>query len=179
VAENGFWEHSLGIAQAGRVLAEISPACPLRTEEIFVAGLLHDIGKLVIDEFLPANFGKRVSREQEVEAVGLDHAELAEYVLRQWNLPEGIVACVRYHHDYRQAGEWAPAAAVLTLAENICSYWGIGRKHPIDLAEEVPVTNFREIMADLDLPAEKWDQMIWDIQQNLVGLGGVFQEDPE
>jgi HD-like signal output (HDOD) protein len=177
--DQGFWMHSLGIALTSRVLSEMSPACPLRSEEIFVAGLLHDIGKLVIDEFLPPFFGKRVSREMEIEAVGLDHSELAEYILKQWNLPEGITACVRNHHDYRLAGEWATAAAVLTLAEDICGHWGVGRKHPVDLSEEVPVEKFLEILEDLDLPAEKWDQVIWDIRQNLVGLGGTFQEDPE
>ena len=177
--DQGFWMHSLSIAQTSRVLAEMSPACPLRTEEIFVAGLLHDVGKLVIDEFLPASTGVRISREMETEAVGLDHSELAEYILTQWNLPEGITACVRYHHDYKQAGEWATAAAVLTLAENICAHWGVGRKHPVDLSEEVPVDKFLGILDDLDLPAEKWDQVIWDIRQNLVGLGGIFQEDPE
>ncbi len=174
--DRGFWKHSLGIAQTSRVLAEVSPACSLRSEEIYVAGLLHDVGKLVIDEFLPPGDGKRVSRDKEIEAVGLDHAELAEYILRQWNLPESITACVRHHHDYKQAGEWAPGAAVLNLAEGVCGHWGLGRKHPIDLSEEVPVEKFQDILDDLGLPADKCDQVIWDIRQNLVGLGGIFKD---
>ncbi len=177
--DQGFWMHSMGIALTSRVLAEMSPGCPMRNEEIFVAGLLHDVGKLVIDEFLPTGTGKRVTREMEIEAVGLDHSELAEYILRQWNLPESITACVRHHHDYRGAGEWAQAAATLALAEGVCGHWGVGRQNPVDLSEEVPMEKFQEVMEDLGLPAEKWDHVIWDIRQNLVDLGEIFQEEPE
>ena len=177
--EKGFWLHSLGVAQTSRVLTEASPACPLRSEEVYVAGLLHDVGKLVINEFLPAGDGKHVSRRMEIEAVGLDHSELAEYILRQWNLPESITACVRYHHDYKQAGEWVSAAAILSLAEGICGHWGLGHKHSVDLSEDVPVEKFQDILVDLGLSVDKWDQVIWDIRQNLVDLDGVFLTDTE
>lgn len=172
----GFWMHSLGVAHASRVLAEVSPACLLRSEEIYVAGLLHDVGQLIIDDFLPPGDGKSVSRRKEIEAVGLDHTELAEHILRQWNLPESLTACVRYHHDYQQAGEWTPAAAVLCLAEGVCGHWGLGRKDPVDLSEDIPVEKFQDILDHIGLPAGKWDQVIWDIRQNLVGLAGSFQE---
>ncbi len=172
----GFWMHSLGVAQTSRVLAELSPACRLRSEEIYVAGLLHDVGQLVIDDFLPPGDGKSVSCRKEIEAVGLDHTELAEHLLRQWNLPESITACVRYHHDYEQAGEWSAAAAVLSLAEGICGHWGLGRKDAIDLSEDPPVEKFQDILDHIGLPAGKWDQVIWDIRQNLVGLEGTFQD---
>jgi len=172
----GFWMHSLGVAQTSRVLADMAPACSLRSEEIYVAGLLHDIGQLVIDDFLPAGDGKRVSRRMEIEAVGLDHTELAEHILRQWNLPESITACVRYHHDYSQAGEWATAAAILSLAEGVCGHWRLGRKNPIDLSEDIPAEKFQDLLDQISLPVEKWDQVIWDIRQNLVGLDGTFRE---
>ena len=172
----GFWKHSLGVAQTGRVLAEVSPACQLRSEEAYLGGLLHDVGQLIIDEFLPPMDGKRVGRQDETSAVGLDHTELGEYILRQWNLPESITACVRYHHDYKQAGEWTHGAAVVSLAEKICGHWGLGRKPAVDLSEEVPWEKFQETGNFIGLPEEKWDQVIWDIRQNLVSLDGIFQE---
>lgn len=177
--DQGFWLHSLGVAQTSRVLAEVSPLCSLRSEEIYVAGLLHDVGKLVINDFLPPGEGKRISREMEIEAVGLDHSELAEHILRQWNLPETITASIRHHHDYRQAGQWTPGAAVLTLAEGVCGHWGLGRQQDVDLSEDVPVDKFQEVLTDLGLPTEKWDQVIWDIRQNLVDLDGIFREYPD
>ena len=177
--DQGFWLHSLGVAQTSRVLAEVSPECPLRHEEVYVAGLLHDVGKLVINDFLPPGNGKRVSRQMETKAVGLDHCELAEHILRQWNLPESITASIRYHHDYLRAGQWARAAAVLALAEGICGHWGLGRRETVDLSEEVPVENFQIILNDLGLPTEKWDQVIWDIRQNLVDMDGIFRKDSD
>ena len=120
--EQGFWVHSLGVAQTSRVLVEGSTLCRMSAEEAFVAGLLHDIGKLVINDFLPATEGRRVTRDMEVEAVGLDHSELADHILKQWNLPDSITACVRHHHDFRQAGEWDRGAAVLGLAEGCLLY---------------------------------------------------------
>jgi putative nucleotidyltransferase with HDIG domain len=172
--ENGFWLHSLGVAQISRLLADSSSGCPLRGEEAFVAGLLHDVGKLVIDEFLEPLPGAEVTREDEVAAVGLDHSELAAHILAQWSLPESIVACVRHHHDHGEAGEWAKGAAVLKLAEGVCSAWGLGRCHPVDLSREVPADGFQDLLRELGIHASKWDQLIWDIRQNLAGLDGLF-----
>lgn len=176
--DHGFWVHSLGIAHVARVLAEASPACPLRGEEAFVAGLLHDVGKLVIDPFLEDNGGAPVTATEERGAVGLDHAELGGFILRQWNLPESITQCVRHHHDYRAAGEWALGAAVLTLAEEISGCWGLGQQDPVDLAEPLPSERFRPYLNDLGIPVEKWDQVVWEIQQNMSGLAGLFEQDP-
>jgi len=174
--KDGFWIHSLGVAQTCRVLVEGATSCPMRGEEAYVAGLLHDVGKLVINDFLPLSDGRRVNPDMEIAAVGLDHSEVGEHILRQWNLPESITACVRHHHDYRQAGNLAHCAAVLSLSEGICGHWELGRKNPVDLSEDVPMEKFKGIVDDLGLPAEKWDQVIWDIRQNLVGLDGIFRE---
>lgn len=177
--DRGFWRHSLGVGLTSRVLVEASPKWPLRSEEAYVAGLLHDIGQLVIDEFLPPMEGRRVGRKDEIEAVGLDHAELGEYILSQWNLPETITACVRHHHDYLEAGKWSQGAAVLNLAEGICGHWGLGRKREIDLSEDLPWEKFQVAAHFIGLPEENWNQVIWDIRQNLVGLDGIFQDYPE
>ena len=174
----GFWIHSLGVAHVARVLAEASHACPLRGEEAFVAGLLHDVGKLVIDEFLEDSGTDHVTRLEEEGAVGLNHPEMGGFILRQWNLPESITQCVLHHHDYKQAGEWALGAAVMALAEEISGCWGLGQIEPIDLSEPLPAHKFRPYLIDLEIPEEKWDQVVWEIQQNMSGLHGLFGKDP-
>ncbi len=172
--DQGFWLHSMGVGYATKVLVEASSQCPLHGEEGFVAGLLHDVGKLVIDEFLPESGPRPVTREEEVEAVGLDHGELAEYILKQWNLPESTSTTVRYHHDYINAGEMAGGAAALALAEGVCATWELGMNIPMDLSQEVPMEQFSELLDFLALDPAKWDQVIWDIRQSLVGLDDVF-----
>lgn len=174
--DQGFWLHSMGVGYATKVLVEASSQCPLHGEEGFVAGLLHDVGQLVIDEFLP--YGKKdITLEDESEAVGLDHAELAEYILKQWNLPSSTSTTVRYHHDYTNGGEMAGGAAALALAEGVCSTWQLGMNVPMDLSGEVPREQFSELIHFLGLDPSKWDQVIWDIRQSLVGLDEIFIDD--
>jgi HD-like signal output (HDOD) protein len=174
--ERGFWLHGLGVAHAASVVAEVSTDCPLRGDEAYVAGLLHDVAKLVIDDFLPESCVGRVTLEEEIEAVGLDHAELAEYILRQWNLPEVITSTVRWHHAHDKAGPWCLGSVALFLAERICDNWGIGRWGKIDVAEDMPVDEFTELLAALGIPLERWEQIIWDIRQRLVHLGSIFDK---
>ncbi len=175
--DQGFWLHSMGVGYATKILVEASHRCPLHAEEGFVAGLLHDVGKLVIDEFLPAGEPRPITREEETESVGLDHAELAEYILKQWNLPLSTSTTVRYHHEFRNGGSMAGGAAALALAQDVCATWDLGRTVPMDLSNEVPLEKFSEQAEFLALDPEKWDQVIWDIRQSLVGLDEIFGED--
>lgn len=175
--DRGFWLHSMGAGYATKVLVEASSKCPLNGEEGFVAGLLHDVGKLVIDEFLPGGTPRDISLADESEAVGLDHAELAEYIMKQWNLPPSTSATVRYHHDYAKGGEMAPGAAALALAEGVCANWDLGVNVPMDLSKDVPKEKFSTLLDFLGLDPSKWDQVIWDIRQSLVGLDDMFCED--
>lgn len=175
--EHGFWLHGLGVAHATSVVADVASGCPLRGDEAYVAGLLHDVAKLVVDDFLPADIGGRVTLQHEHEAVGLDHAELAEYILRQWNLPEPITATVRWHHAYDEAGDWRLGAAALVLGQRICDAWGVGRWRQADVAEDIPVDEFADLLEVLGIPDERWEQIIWDIRQRLVHLDSVFDKD--
>ncbi len=168
--DQGFWLHGLAVAQAAGVVAEASRACPLRGDEAYVAGLLHDVGKLVLDEFLAQPAGTDATLDQEREAVGLDHAELAEYILHQWNLPEAITGSVRWHHDYASGGDWALGAAALDLGEVICRHWRVGYERPVDLGQDVPPEVCAESMEALGIPSAAWGQVIWDIRQRLVTL---------
>lgn len=172
--DRGFWLHAMGVGNTSRVLAGAIPNAQLREEEAFVAGLLHDSGKLIIADFLDTGRGVAVSLEEEVVAVGLDHAELAEYILLQWNLPATITGAVRYHHDYESAGDHKGGAAILALAHEICAAWGFGLKNPVDLSEDVPVANYSQLLHDLGLPENKWDQIIWEVRQDLVELDTIF-----
>lgn len=68
----------------------------------------------------------------------------------------------------------AASAAALALAQGICSIWDLGRTIPMDLSQEVPLGKFQDLADFLDLDHTKWEQVIWDIQQSLVGLDESF-----
>jgi HD-like signal output (HDOD) protein len=106
----GYWMHATAVGLAARALIEVLPCKPLHAEEAFVAGLLHDIGKLIVDDFLDPAAGKRdVTLAEEIAAVGFDHAELAEYILRSWRLPESIVVAI-WPRSWSRRGRSATAS---------------------------------------------------------------------
>jgi len=104
------WQHSLSIAMAMHTMARAMPRDTRpQDDEIFLAGLLHDIGFLVLDHIDPAlsdEFHARMNAEPErsiaeieAEMLELSHSELGGELGYYWELPEAIVAVLRYHHQ--------------------------------------------------------------------------------
>jgi putative nucleotidyltransferase with HDIG domain len=92
----GFWKHSLAVACAAELIAKEHPRLHVRPEEAFAAGLLHDLGKLVLELVLPQSYGRvlaladfRRSDAAPVEraVLGLDHHTAGKRVAEQWGLP--------------------------------------------------------------------------------------------
>lgn len=100
-----FWKHSMGVGIAARILAR---RMKLRSpEDLYEIGLLHDVGKIVLDEFFHDRFAAivRAARERETlfinverELHDLDHAAVGGLICRHWQIPEPIVAGVEGHH---------------------------------------------------------------------------------
>lgn len=174
----GFWMHTTAVGLTARAVADAVPDRRLHPEEAFVAGLLHDVGKLVVDDFLDRTPGKRVvTAEEEVAAVGLDHAELAEYILKQWKLPPAIIEAVRFHHHPDQALDDPLGAQILALSQCIVRTWSIGYREPIDLELEFDTETAGSLVAQLQIPQSKLAQILWDVRQNLSGIEKLFPND--
>lgn len=101
----GFWRHSLAVAIGARTIGRT--AMPTRTEELFAAGLLHDIGHLVMDMLVPgelnAALGLFASRDiplaqAEREVSGADHTVFGEMLADVWNLSGELRCAIRFHH---------------------------------------------------------------------------------
>ena len=104
--ENKLWEHSLATAIACRLLA--LKTRHMQYEEIFMAGLLHDIGKLVMSQKLGENYEnlcRKVESEhlqfydEEKQAFGFTHCDVGMVLMNKWNLPQGLINAVYKHHD--------------------------------------------------------------------------------
>jgi len=173
----GFWRHSLAVGLAARSLAETATEVDLHAEEAFIAGLLHDIGKLIIDDFLdPEREPGPVTRAEESAAVGLDHAELAEYILTQWNLPPAINRAVLCHHDDPADPEADPGGLVIGLAQVFCQAWNVGQTTSMDLSQEVDLAGHTLLLERLGLPEETVPQIVWNVRQHLSDLDTLFAE---
>ncbi len=100
-----FWEHAIGCGVAGRMLARKRNR---KLEgEAFVAGVLHDIGKLILIEYFPDEFGECLDRaksdllsiaEAEEQVIGVTHAEIGGWLAEKWKLPESLVNAIAHHH---------------------------------------------------------------------------------
>jgi putative nucleotidyltransferase with HDIG domain len=128
-----FWIHSLGCAQAAGLLAE-RLECE-KPEEINIAGLLHDIGKIVMDEHLPNEYNKALKLvqendcliiEAESEALHLSHPQVARWLLRAWELPDKLVEPVSFHHNPDRSKSYYLETAIVHLADIICRAKGAG-----------------------------------------------------
>jgi HD-like signal output (HDOD) protein len=176
--EKGFWMHSMGCGTLCRAVAETSQQSSLNGDEAFVAGLIHDVGKLIIDDFLDRSAGTReVTLPEEVKACGLDHAELAAHIMKVWKIPEPIQEAVRHHHTPRVGDEWHSGAVVVHLADTIANTWRIGKQSLMSLGEDIDTAPLAEPMAAIGLPEEKVPQMLMDVRQNLARLQDLYDDD--
>ena len=126
-----FWRHAVGSACIYRVLARKGKA--VDPETAFVAGLLHDIGKLVLDQYAApelakileeAEFRKCAFVEAERSLFGTDHSAIGGWLAEKWGFPEVLMHWVRDHH---QAGleVQQPSIAISVFADYLCKVKGI------------------------------------------------------
>ncbi len=110
--EQGFWEHSLRTAIATKVIAwHLSSG--INTDLAYTAGLLHDIGKVIIAEYIEMFSKEDLHRikfnemdyllKQERTLLGTDHTQVGEKMAKKWKFPEIIVNVIRYHHEPGEA----------------------------------------------------------------------------
>ena len=126
------WRHSLAVSVAAEGLArelKVNAA-----EEIFTAALLHDVGKLILGQFVRDDYGKietALAQGLAFEAaesivLGTDHAAVGAEVLSKWSLPAGIVRAVRWHHAPEKAERVDTMLDVVHVANVLCLMIGIG-----------------------------------------------------
>ena len=138
------WEHALGTAAISRLIAA---ECDYPAgEEAFIAGLLHDVGKVVMDAKLRERYKTIIANVSNAEAdsfveaeramFGVDHAEVGFLVVRSWGLPPAIVESVRYHHDPASAIADPQLCAIVSLANALCVKLELGphQRPDLDLA---------------------------------------------
>lgn len=125
VSMHNFWRHSLFCGLIARLLAKKVRGCD--PDSVFTAGLLHDIGELVIFNRLPKEAEAALLmvldsqdevqvHEAEQEVMGLDHAEVGGELAKHWHLPPLLEECIRYHHNPAGASQHPKAVALVHIA---------------------------------------------------------------
>lgn len=118
-----FWRHSIGCSALARMIAK--NAFPAIAEESFVAGLLHDIGILVLDQFFPVDFSqvletiekdKLTLYKAEKEVFDFTHSDVGRMLAERWNLPDALLYSIAYHHDPLPSRDFFPITATIHAA---------------------------------------------------------------
>ncbi len=126
VTMRSFWRHSIAVGVLARLLG--TRASIRQDERVFTAGLLHDIGRLLLLRKVPFSMAQILAQsrsrriplvEAERGCFGFDHASVGGGLLSEWNLPAGLTASVRFHHNPLGAGneEDRIGAAALQVAD--------------------------------------------------------------
>jgi putative nucleotidyltransferase with HDIG domain len=120
--DKGLWRHSLCVATGARALARRAKFPLEQCEEVFVAGLLHDIGKMLVAPYLE-QLGQTVlpagglTDASERSMVGIDHTEAGALAAAKWNLSSTVQELIKHHHETAPVEPPSPALAVLRVAD--------------------------------------------------------------
>lgn len=169
--QEAFWRHSLAVAHGAEVVTRHLPAAPAgaNLDAVFLAGLLHDLGLLVLSNHYPKHASLVSSHaastglplyEAELAVLGIDHGEIGACLAEYWAFPPETCAPIRFHH--RPAA--APAAyrwpaAIIRLADAICMM-----EPTWDLGESGGLAEDESTLADLGLKAESLPGMVTEIR---------------
>ncbi len=164
-----FWRHCIATGLIAQTLARSLKI--EQVEEAFSGGVLHDLGKLVLDQFLPEPFAQIIdlAREQrcpileaERSILGTDHTEIGEYLMERWNLPHVLIEMVALHHTPSVMRSNPTLVSVVHIADILSRRLKIGFGGDPLVPEIDPFA-----LDELDLSPERLDEMLEDIEQQM------------
>jgi HD-like signal output (HDOD) protein len=133
---DGFWRHCLAVGVTAKLMATIRGVDVKELEQFFICGLLHDIGKIPVNNRLGAHYLRALQKseeeqiplnEAEKQLFGQDHQYFGDQVLSVWDLGEEISDCVKYHHNPEEyTGNFSNLVATIAVADYFCNIMGIG-----------------------------------------------------
>lgn len=137
-----FWQHCSGVGLLARLLG--NRLTLVTNGEEFSGGVLHDVGKIVLDQYFHDQFvqamelaaSQKISMlEAEQKVFGTTHHEIGGWLLQLWNLPDELSTIVNFHHNPEQAVDHRSLVALVALGNSMAKQFQIGLVEDPDAAE--------------------------------------------
>lgn len=130
--KSGFWVHSSAVGSSARTISE---KLKLDRDECFTAGIIHDMGKIILDS-LYSEFYREVLelvkkenasiKDAEEEVIGLNHCQIGQELCESWQLPAELIDAVAYHHMPSSAQKDSQIAALVNLGDYVARKLKVG-----------------------------------------------------
>ncbi len=184
ITEQKIWDHSVGTAISAKMIA--AGLGTLLEEVAFTGGLMHDLGKVVMNNEIPEAFAEVMMKTYnegvdsiaaEKEICGYDHTEVGSKVAEKWGISNILIEILAKHHLHNSKLEdmedpaVAQSIACVNLADNVCKVLGIGYRSPDDtiLLHTLPSAVF------LKMTKDKLDTLCNEINDTYNSEKAVFQ----
>lgn len=153
----GCWRHSLAVATAARIIGKMK--MPMKAEELYAAGILHDVGLLVLDRFCPEeldmairmSFADKVPlHDAEVKVFGFDHSAVGGLLAEKWSLPKLIADAIQYQLQPLDSADHFDTTCIIHTCDVLADQLGFANNSPAGL-----VTNDPMVEESIGLPLEQ------------------------
>lgn len=164
-----FWQHSIGVGVCGQLIAKRLRYA--KVEEVLLAGILHDIGKIALDQFAHEEFNKIIAtvkekdiqfREAEELILGCDHSDVGKWMAEKWNFPTSLLEPIGFHHTPDKSHDAAVITAMIHLSDIICKSQKIGYSGD----DKVPALN-KKAWDDLGVSKDEVEQIIKELKDEV------------
>jgi putative nucleotidyltransferase with HDIG domain len=172
-----FWQHSIKTAIIAQHLAREIPQIEV-PESMFTAGLIHDIGKLLLINRVPElmlaaeerMFRKRVDvLSAELHEIGLTHTAVSVGLMQHWGLPELLVDCARNHHESVHDGAHRYATHLIYLSNKLSEYVPpIDDQETQDILDDIDNWSFSNLsLESIAAACQEADDMVFEVMESL------------
>ncbi len=164
-----FWFRSVNCAVIAKILAE--KCAVLHAERLFIAGLLHDIGSLIIYSQFPeeskkilekSNYDRQQIVALENQMIGFSHIDVGAELLRHWGLPNSLSESVMNYMKPEKAGQYQYDACILNLATFLCDLVA-----PFDKIAEIVAKISKQVFSILSINHEDIEEILLKSEQEL------------
>ncbi len=169
LCRGGLFHHSIRSAMISAALARMYGR--IDADAAYTAGLLHDIGKSALDQYIAGAYPQfyrgvqedgREMTAVEQDVLGITHAEAGRRLAEMWSLPGSLIECIARHHEPEKAESYPELTSIVYLANVILCLF-----NPGDELERIDASRIASSLERLGLHTDEWARVINSIPQNV------------